>query len=85
VTAQIAVLMALTQRLFDSVALEQMTVAERALREAAATIPSPLCARLETTATFSDEDRKTILELAQLALAPFQVPPKVATAVRNDS
>jgi F-type H+/Na+-transporting ATPase subunit alpha len=85
VTAQIAVLMALTQRLFDSVALEQMTVAERTLREAAATIPSPLCARLETTATFSDEDRKTILELAQLALAPFQVPPKVATAVRRVS
>jgi F-type H+-transporting ATPase subunit alpha len=85
VPAQIAVLLALTQRLFDSVALEHMTAAERALREAAASIPPPLCARLETTATFSDEDRKTVLELARLALAPFQIPAMVATAVSKDS
>jgi F-type H+-transporting ATPase subunit alpha len=81
VPAQIVVLTALTQRLFDSVALEHMTTAERALREAAATIPPPLCARLETTAAFSEEDHKTVLELARLALASFQVPPKVAAVV----
>ena len=84
VPAQIAVLMALTQRLFDSVALEQMTAAEQALREAAVTIPPPLCARLETTAAFSDEDHKTILELARLTLAPFQTPPKVAAEVGRE-
>ena len=76
VPAQIAVLIALTEKLFDPVAMDQMTDAEHALHEAAANIPAELCARLATDAKFSDGDRDTILELARGALAAFQ--PKAA-------
>ena len=76
VPAQIAVLIALTEKLFDPVAMDQMTDAEYALHEAAANIPAELCARLATDAKFSDADRNTILELARGALAAFQ--PKAA-------
>jgi F-type H+/Na+-transporting ATPase subunit alpha len=76
VPAQIAVLIALTEKLFDPVALDRMSDAENALYEAAANIPAELCARLATDAKFSDEDRNTILELARGALARFQ--PKAA-------
>lgn len=46
--AQIAVLMALTAKLFDTVPLERMTDAERAVREAAAQIPTDVCGRFDT-------------------------------------
>jgi F-type H+/Na+-transporting ATPase subunit alpha len=72
VPSQICVLMALTQGLLDSVPLEQMAAAEIALREAAAKIPAQVCTRLETTESFSDQDRTAILELARAALAHFQ-------------
>jgi F-type H+-transporting ATPase subunit alpha len=72
VPAQITVLLALTANLFDPVPLEQMTDAEHAVREAAATIPAELSARFETTAKLSDEDKKTIIEIARKAVVPFQ-------------
>ena len=72
VHAQITVLLALTANLFDPVPLEQMTDAEHAVREAAATIPAELSARFETTAKLSDEDKKTIIEIARKAVVPFQ-------------
>jgi hypothetical protein len=34
-----------------------------------------MCARFEAAAGLSEEDRKTILDLAQKALAPFQPKP----------
>lgn len=40
VPAQIAVLLALTAELFDQVPLDQMTLAEQAVRDAAADVPS---------------------------------------------
>ena len=52
-----------------------MTDAGQAVREAAATIPAEVCARFEAAAKLSDEDKKTIVEIARKALAPFQ--PKV--------
>jgi F-type H+-transporting ATPase subunit alpha len=70
--AQIIVLIALTERLFDTVPMDQMAQAERALRETAASIPAEVCGRFETADNFSDEDRQAILELARLALARFQ-------------
>jgi F-type H+-transporting ATPase subunit alpha len=76
VPAQIAILLALTEKLFDSVSLEQMTQAEHALREAAANIPAEVCARFETADKLSDEDRKTIIEIARKALASFQPKPE---------
>jgi F-type H+/Na+-transporting ATPase subunit alpha len=76
VPAQIAVLIALTEKLLDPVAMDQMSDAEHALHEAAANIPAELRARLATDAKFSDGDRDTILELARGTLAAFQ--PKAA-------
>ena len=72
VPAQIAVLLALTAKLFDRVPLDQMTDAERALREAAADIPKEVRERLLTAEKLSDEDRETIIELARQSLARFQ-------------
>jgi F-type H+/Na+-transporting ATPase subunit alpha len=76
VPAQIAVLLALTADLFDSVPLDQMTQAEKAVVEAAAKIPAEVGARFETAKELSDEDRKTIIELARQTLAPFQPKPE---------
>ncbi len=76
VAAQIAILLALTAELFDPVPLEQMTDAEHAVHEAAAKIPAEVCARFETADKLSDEDRKTIVDIARKALARFQPKPE---------
>lgn len=73
VPAQIAILLALGAGLFDSVRLDQMTEAERAVHESAANIPSAVRARFDGTAKLTDADRKAILEIARAALAPFHV------------
>jgi F-type H+-transporting ATPase subunit alpha len=72
VPAQIAVLLALTAELFDSVPLEQMKDAEHAVHEAAAKIPAEVSARFETADKLSDEDHEAIIEIARQALVPFQ-------------
>jgi F-type H+-transporting ATPase subunit alpha len=76
VPAQIAILLALTAELFDPVPLEQMSDAERAVHEAAANIPAEVCARFETADELSDEDRKTIVDIARKALAGFRPKPE---------
>ncbi|MEO8754065.1 MAG: F0F1 ATP synthase subunit alpha, partial [Casimicrobiaceae bacterium] len=76
VAAQIAVLLALTANLFDDVALERMTDAGHAVQKAATAIPADVCARFETADKLSDEDRKTITEIARKALASFRPEPK---------
>jgi F-type H+-transporting ATPase subunit alpha len=75
VPAQITVLLALTAELFDPVPLEKMAEAERAVREAAAEIPPDVCSRFETAGKLEDEDRAAIIQIARLALAPFQPKP----------
>ncbi len=72
VPAQIAVLLALTAELFDCVPLDQMPKAEEALRTAAADIPAKVQERLDTAEKLSDEDRKTILQIANQSIARFQ-------------
>lgn len=72
VPAQIAVLLALSEKLFDVVPLEQMTEAGQAVREAAKTIPPEVSARFETAGKLSDEDRNTIIEIVREALVRFQ-------------
>ncbi len=84
VPAQITVLLAVTAELFDNVPLARMTDAEHAVREAAADIPSEVSTRLETADKLSDEDRKTIIEIARQALAPFQ-PKAKDTSVTSKS
>lgn len=72
VAAQIAVLLALTGKLFDPVPIQRMTEAEHAVQEAALKIPEPIRVRFDTANTLSDDDRATILEIARYALTEFQ-------------
>ena len=72
VAAQVAVLVGLTAELFDGIALDRMTDAERALREAAADIPAEVRARFDTAEKLSDEDRATIIRVARDSLARFR-------------
>jgi F-type H+/Na+-transporting ATPase subunit alpha len=69
VQAQIAVLLALTEGLFDPVPLAQMDDAERAVREAATGMPQERVTRLIDADKLSDDDRQAILALAREALA----------------
>ena len=80
VSAQIAVLLALTAELFDRIPLDQMTTAEHALHQAATTIPGEICARFESAQELSADDRKAILEIARQALTPYQ--PKTDAAAK---
>jgi len=75
VPGQIAVLLALTGRLFDSVPLERMRDAEIALRAAAAGLPSEVSQRFASSDQLSDSDREAILQVAHETLAPFQSAP----------
>ena len=80
--AQITVLLALTANLFDPVPLEKMTEAARAVQAAAEKIPAEVSARLDTAAKLSDEDKKTIVEIARKVLAPFQPKPEPKSEVK---
>ena len=71
VPAQIAMLLALTARLFDPVPIDRMTEAEQAVQDAAATIPAEMVERLTTASKLSDEDREAIIEIARRALQGF--------------
>ncbi|MFA6970479.1 MAG: alternate F1F0 ATPase, F1 subunit alpha [Gallionella sp.] len=75
VPAQIAVLLALSAKLFDDVPLARMTDAERAVRETAAEIPAEVCARFDTAEKLSDEDQAVIIAIARQVLVPFQSRP----------
>jgi hypothetical protein len=46
------------------------------VHEAAASIPTEACARFSTAEKLSDEDRKTVIEIARKALACFQPTPE---------
>ncbi len=76
VPSQIAALLALTAELFDPVPLDRMKDAQHAVHEAAVKIPAEIRARFETADKLSDEDRKTIIEIARQALAPFLPKPE---------
>ena len=76
VPAQIAVLLASTAELFDSVPLDQMKDAEHAVRDAVADIPEEVRERLDTADKLSDEDRETIIQIARKSLVRFQPKPE---------
>ncbi|HEY8887540.1 MAG TPA: alternate F1F0 ATPase, F1 subunit alpha [Gallionella sp.] len=69
---QIAILLALTGNLFDSVPLEKMREAELALRKAAEDFPAELMQRLTSADELDGKDRETILQIARDTLALFQ-------------
>jgi len=72
VPAQITILLALTAKLFDLVPMEKMKDAQQAVLKAAMNIPKDICARFETAEKLSDEDRKSIIEIARKVLIDFQ-------------
>ncbi|MEI6520491.1 MAG: alternate F1F0 ATPase, F1 subunit alpha [bacterium] len=72
VPAQIAILLALTEGLFDQIPLENMTNAEYAVIKAVANIPADICAKLDTAEKFSDDDREIIIQTVRKAIADFQ-------------
>lgn len=63
---------ALFFELFDPVPIGQMADAELAVHEAAANISEEVRERFETADQLSDEDQKTIIEIARQALARFR-------------
>lgn len=75
-TAQIAVLLALTADLFDEIPLAEMLEAELAVRTAAADIPTEIASRLESAEKLSDADRAAILKLAGDAIKQFTPDPE---------
>ena len=75
VMAQIAVLVALGDGLFDTVALARMADAEQAVRTAALALPGELQARCTGAAPLSAPDRAAIAAACSAALQPFQAPP----------
>ena len=77
VPAQITLLLALTDKLFDPVPLAQMTEAEQALHKASLDIPFDLCKRLEGIDKLKAEDREAIIRIARQALACFQPTPEL--------
>ena len=68
VPGQIAVLLALTGKLFDDVPLDKMREAELALRTAADAFPADLVQRLTSAEELKDGDREAILQIARDAL-----------------
>jgi F-type H+-transporting ATPase subunit alpha len=72
VPGQIAILLALTDRLFDSVPLEKMREAELALREAAEEFPADMVQQLTSAEDLKDSDKEMILQVARETLNPFQ-------------
>lgn len=85
VPAQIAILLALTEGLFDTVPLAQMTDAEHAVNEAAAHVPAEVCERLDIAEKLSEEDRNIIIEIVRLALARFQPEAQAAVQLKETS
>ncbi len=75
VPEQIAVLQAVAAELFDTVPMDEMAEAERAVRDAAANLPAEVRGRLSTAGKLSEEDRQTIIQIARSSLASFQRPP----------
>ncbi len=71
VAAQIMVLVALSEKLFDSVPLERMPDAEKAVHQAAMRVPDPMYKRLGSDTKLSREDLQTLTKLAREAVAGF--------------
>jgi F-type H+/Na+-transporting ATPase subunit alpha len=82
---QIAILLALTEELFDDVALDRMPANELAVRRAAAEIPEEVTQRLVTADRLSGEDRKTIIEIARRAIDKILKEAEAGAEIKEDS
>jgi F-type H+-transporting ATPase subunit alpha len=74
VHAQILVVLALTSRLFDDVPLARMPEAGQAVADAASALPRALRERLVGARALSDEDRRTLVDIARAAVASAKPP-----------
>jgi F-type H+-transporting ATPase subunit alpha len=72
VPAQLMVLLALTDGLFDPIPMDQMTAAETAVQAAAESLSADIQNRLQTADTLPNRDREVILGIARGALQSFQ-------------
>jgi F-type H+-transporting ATPase subunit alpha len=72
---QIVILLAISAGLFGPVPLEKVAEGVKALRGAAAKMSGEVVGRLNSAPKMSDPDKKVILDLAALALAPFRPAP----------
>jgi len=84
--AQITVLLALSAKLFNGVALDEMAEAEQTVRKAAAGMAAEVSARFSTADKLSDEDRTAIIQIARTALARFQpgLEPEIKPNAKTD-
>lgn len=73
VSEQIVLLLALTEKLLDSVPIKKMIEAEGLLKLSIKKLPDELRKRLETAEKLGDEDRKAIIDNGRIALAQIQV------------
>ena len=85
VPAQIAVLLALTAGLFDTVPLPRMAEAQRAVQDAAARLAAPLLERVLGADKLNDEDRKAVTDAASAALQGFLPKPVTEPAKKAGS
>jgi len=85
VPAQIAVLLALTAGLFDTVPLSRMAEAQRAVQDAAARLAAPLLERVLGADKLNDEDRKAVTDAASAALQGFLPKPVTEPAKKAGS
>jgi len=65
---QLAVLIAVTEGLFDSLPVEAIPRAEKSVREAVTTQLPKICQKIEVGELLSDEDKAAIVEAARTAL-----------------
>jgi len=85
VPAQIAILVALTAKLFDQVPINRMAEAKQALSDADKNIPEEVRKRFDTEKKLSDEDRTLIVNIARKALESFQPKPPPDPGVDDTS
>jgi len=77
----VAVLLALAAGLFDPVPLDRVFDAEHALCQATTGLAADVVDRFTSASRLSDIDRKAVLDIATVALAPFHsVVPTTPTA-----
>ena len=81
--AQITILLALQEGLFDSIPIAQMIEAELVLQKLAASLSEALCERLDTAKKFSTDDRAAIIEAARQSLA--RLSPDADSVAESDS
>ncbi len=85
VPAQIAVLLALTAGLFDTVPLPRMADAQHAVQNAAERLDAPLRERLVGSDKLNDEDRKAVTDAAGDALEAFLPKPEPGPTPQPES